>query len=305
MKHLQLHNSEYKRLEKSFEEWLKEINYAAESIQNMPSMLREFLHYLEQHKINKLKQITPSIIDSYFYHLSIRSHQRNAGALHTNTLLNHRKVLNRFSYYLQQIGLTHFDTSLRLERQNPSLKNIVTIEEITHLYDSIPDTIMGYRDRAILAVYYGCGLRKNEGASLQLTDLLFEEKRMYVRKGKNYKERYVPMNERVIHDLQNYIQIARPMLLGHKSKTERENTIALFLTDRGNAVKKDTLYFALQKMLKRAEMHPIGLHSLRHSIATHLLQSGMSTVKIAQFLGHSSLSSTAIYTHLAMPSYDK
>ena len=303
MKHLQLKNSEYKRLETSFGEWLVEINYAAESTQNMPVMLREFLYYLEQHDINKLTAITPAVIDSYFYYLSIRSNYRQAGALHTNTLLNHRKVLSRFSYYLQQIGLPNFEISLRLDRQIQLPTSILTQEEITKLYNSIPDTIMGYRDRAILAVYYGCGLRKNEGANLVLSDLLFKEARIYVRKGKNYKERYVPMNERVIHDLQNYIQIARPMLLAHRSYDERKEEVNLFLTNYGRAAKSDTLYFALKKMLARAKMKSIGLHSLRHSIATHLLQSGMSTVRIAQFLGHSSLSSTAIY--LSMTGNDK
>lgn len=107
------------------------------------------------------------------------------------------------------------------------------------------------------------------------------------------------MNQRVMHDLENYIQIARPMLLGHRPYQERKEESSLFLTNYGTAAKRDTMYCALKKMLARAEMKPIGLHSLRHSIATHLLQGGMSTVRIAQFLGHSSLSSTAIYTKLA------
>lgn len=157
MKHLQLKNSEYKRLEKSFGEWLVEINYAKESIRNMPSMLKEFLYYLEEHEINELKEITPAVLDSYFYYLSIRKSQRQSGALHTNTLLNHRKVLSRFSYYLQQISLPSFQISLRLDRQIQLPASILSQEEIIKLYDSIPDTIMGYRDRAILAVYYGCG----------------------------------------------------------------------------------------------------------------------------------------------------
>ena len=154
MKHLILKNSEYKRLEKSFEEWLKEINYAKESTQNMPTILREFLHYLEQHGITELKEITPTVIDSYFKYLSTRKNQRQSGALHTNTLLNHRKVLSRFSHYLQQIGLPSFKLSVRLDRQIQLPTNILSKEEITKLYDSIPDTIMGYRDRAIFCLLY-------------------------------------------------------------------------------------------------------------------------------------------------------
>jgi site-specific recombinase XerD len=147
----------------------------------------------------------------------------------------------------------------------------------------------------MLAVYYGCGLRLNEGACLELRDITGDRKLLHVRKGKRYKERYVPIAAKNYEELRFYMDYARPQLL-QEYKTE-----ALFIdANKGYPLNKQSLYVRIKQLVKKARIKKkVGMHTLRHSIATHLLQSGMKLEKIQEFLGHDDLDSTQIYTHLA------
>jgi site-specific recombinase XerD len=170
----------------------------------------------------------------------------------------------------------------------------LTKAEIQALYEVTGDSVLGIRDRAMLAVYYGCGLRLNEGACLELRDIIRDRKLLHVRKGKRYKERYVPIATKNYEELRLYMDYARPQLL-QEYKTE-----ALFIdANKGHPIDKQSLYVRIKQLVKKARIKKkVGTHTLRHSIATHLLQSGMKLEKIQEFLGHDDLDSTQIYTHL-------
>jgi integrase/recombinase XerD len=151
------------------------------------------------------------------------------------------------------------------------------------------------RDRAMLAIFYGCGLRRNEGVHLDSSDISFERKTLHVRKGKNYKERVVPVTATTLQYLQNYLYDARPYFTATKND-------AFFLTYSGRRLSGQQILNRLNTLIQltgNAELmqKDIHLHTLRHSIATHLLQNGMRLERIKDFLGHSSLESTQIYTH--------
>jgi len=156
-------------------------------------------------------------------------------------------------------------------------------------YEAATGTPLGLRDKAMLALYYGCGLRKNEGLGLNAGDILPEKDLILVRKG--YKARYVPLTGPNKTDLENYLIYGRPYLLNGRKEE------ALLLTTSGRRLKAP--FERIQKLKREAGItKPLGLHTLRHSIATHLLQSGMPLEQIRRFLGHSSLESTQIYTHI-------
>jgi integrase/recombinase XerD len=153
------------------------------------------------------------------------------------------------------------------------------------------------RDRAMLTVFYGCGLRRNEGYHLDVSDINFDRQILHVRKGKAYKERFVPFNKTNSDYLQEYVYDARPQLI----KSGKEE--ALFISQRGKRMGGQTMALRLKTLQQRSDdlglqQKDVRLHVLRHSIATHLLQNGMSLENIGRFLGHSSLESTQIYTHL-------
>ena len=164
----------------------------------------------------------------------------------------------------------------------------LTTNEMKQLYEAIPDTVLGIRDKAMLAIYYGCGLRLNEGASLELRDIDSTRKVLHVRKGKHYKERFVPVADKNFEEIKLYIDYARPQLL------QEIKTTTLFIdANKGHPMHKQSLYVRIKQLVRKASIKKkVGTHTLRHSIATHLLQSGMKLERIQQFLGHSNLDST-------------
>ena len=167
------------------------------------------------------------------------------------------------------------------------------MQEIKALYNAADETILGLRDRAILDVYYGCGLRSKEGIWLNTSDVMCDKKLMYVRKGKAYKERYVPFTQRQRKDFEIYLKNCRKQLV--KDETQE----AFLVNNQGVRIGATTLSNRLKELLKRAGINKqIGLHGLRHSIATHLLQSGMKIEDISTFLGHKNIESTQRYTHV-------
>lgn len=313
MKSLPITSHAFKYVEQSFKEWLEVLGYESQGVYYLPINIRAYLHYLESiGKIN-LNDITKESIKTYYYTvLKNRTNQRlGAGGLSNAYLNKHIQAFQLFAQYLRQSGrLMLGDLNLRHEKQDKDTATVLTQEEIKQLYnacDRLPEfhgskpdwfyQAMSYRDKAMLTVYYGCGLRRNEGIQLNLSDIHWEKQLLHVRKGKNNKERLVPISKSGIMHLQNYRYDARPYFI------RKPHEEAFFVSERGSRIQGQSLYLRLMRLVEisnNSELRSkeIGLHTLRHSIATHLLRNGMKLEKIKEFLGHSSLESTQIYTHL-------
>jgi integrase/recombinase XerD len=288
-------NNLYVRLHAGFSEWLRILNFEPTSQRDMPKMLTEFLTYLERQACYHPHDIKEAHLQGYLNHLSERPNYKWEGGLSKNYIRKQLQVVKKFSRYLTESGQESFAVRLRIKGKSSNVKSILTVKEVELLYHNTNDDILGLRDRAILALYYGCGLRKNEGVNVNINDILLDKELVYIRKGKGYKERYVPLSTINKSDLENYIYYARPHLLNQDNRKEE----ALLLTIKGKRLGGYTCYERLQMLRKESKLSkPIGLHTLRHSIASHLLHSGMRLEQIQRFLGHSSLESTQIYTHL-------
>jgi len=300
MKNLILHKKEHQRLITAFESWLSLQGYAHQTVYKLPIYTKEFLHYLENENID-LSALTADMIRVYFFHLKQRKKQRANGVLSLNSLMNHRRGLLQFSKYLKQTDQYYFQVDVPLEKIERKIKTILTTTEMRSLYQICEHSPLGLRDRAMLSIYYGLGLRRTEGVSLDVSDYMPEKNMLYVRKGKNYKERYVPLTQEVKEDLEGYLYYGRPLQLKHNTET------AFFLSERGNRIAGQSMNLRLKTLLDKCNLtkENIGLHSLRHSIATHLLQNGMPLKQIALFLGHESLESTQIYTHISNTHFNK
>ena len=223
----------------------------------------------------------------------------NGGSLSANSINNHVTALRRLGKYLQLTGKASFTIKPELFKTTETA-TYLSKAEIKALYKAAEseDNIYNQRDTAMLSLFYGCGLRASEGEAMNISDLLFEKGLVYVRKGKGYRERYVPMNKQVKDNLKTYITDQRNELL-QGNKTE-----ALLLGRRGVRWKAHGMYGRLQLLKSQTnndelKQKTFGMHILRHSIATHLLQSGMKLEYISRFLGHKSLETTQKYTHLA------
>lgn len=286
----------YSDLQNSFKKWLTTLGYAESTVYASTNYTRDFFTWLVNNHINKLTQINPKVIKTYYDYLQQRSNKKQPGSLSGNYITSNIRALKRFSKYLEQTGKTPVEINLNLPSVKTNTKTILTREEIKALYKACSNDYLGIRDRAMLSIFYGCGLRRSEGEALNVSDILLKEKRVFVRKGKNYRERYVPMAEGVKEDLENYIYVSREKFLGFKNIKQD----ALFL---GRSVKRlgaGGILVRVHKLRDEANIQKeTGLHTLRHSIATHLLQSGMTLEEVSCFLGHSTLESTQIYTHLS------
>lgn len=276
-----------------FLRWLEMMNYVASSQYYDPKRLAVFLDWLQGGEMVDINQITGKRVQQFFETLSQQKSKRTGAVLSIGTLRTYKTMLGRFARYLRQSGQGNIEVSVSFKGRSQKETVIFTKAEIEKLYRAAKDDLLGIRDQALLAVFYGCGLRRNEGANLELKDILPDKNLLYVRKGKGGKSRYVPMTGKAKENIMEYLQIIRPMLL---NKEKHEN---FFVSITGKAIGASGLYESFRKLIKTAEIDKkAGLHSLRHSIATHLLLNGMKLSAIAKFLGHSSLESTQIYTHL-------
>lgn len=300
MKRLQLKTSQYRYLVESFKEWLDILGYAETTVESLPVHVRELLHYLEtEQKVTTIKLMQNKHIRSFKHYLQTRPNQKAAGGLSNSTINKTILAVNTFNKYLRTTGKHDLDILLRQYERSLSVRTILTREQVRLLYESTYLTrrgagrAYGQRDRAILSIFYGCGLRRNEGRNLTLSDIDMNKQQLIVRKGKGDKQRRVPFTAGIKEDLQTYIEEGRQEFL------ERYNveTDALFI-GRGNKGMQN--FYQRMKLMSKEAGFPqqVGLHTLRHSIATHLLEAGMEIENISKFLGHSSLESTQIYTHI-------
>mgnify|MGYP006299147535 CR=1 FL=1 len=296
MKSLELKHTDHIRLEQAFKQWLSLTGYAPSSVYSLPSYIREFLHYLESNSL-QLDQLSPQDTNTYFFQLKQRKKQRQTGALSTSYLHKHLQALRRFSEYLQQTGQGSIEIDLVLPEVKAKTPEIFTIEQIKKLYNECDRSAFGMRDRAMLSVFYGLGLRRSEAENLNASDFIPGKNLLYVQKSKTGYQRYVPVTDEISADLQSYVDEARMQIVQPgSSKLDKD---ALFLSERGTRLNGQSMHLRLKQLLEKAELPCVSLHTLRHSIATHLLQSGMSLQNIARFLGHRSLESTQIYTHIS------
>ncbi|WP_299223828.1 tyrosine-type recombinase/integrase [uncultured Psychroserpens sp.] len=303
MKKLKLHNESFITILSSFKDWLEVLGYASTTVYNLPNHLKEFFYYLERNRHTRIEHITTQIVKEYYDHLSNRSNDRRGGGLSKAFLNKHQQALKKFLDYLKEHNTNvNFGVHLRGEKINyRNIKVILTQDEIKELFDACHVSHMSehfqMRDRAILVLLYSCGLRRNEAVHFDASDILFEKGRIYVRRGKNYKERFVPINRYNLQILEDYLYEARPEFLRHFQ------TDAFLVSNFGRRINDKTMADRLKVIIESTENETIiskniTLHTLRHSIATHLLQNNVPMKSISTFLGHSSLESTQIYTHI-------
>lgn len=304
MKKLQHHNTHFHYLEVAFSEWLDVLGYSPMSVYNMPSVVREFFCFIDSKGCKHISDIGSHHFKNYYEHISTRSNQRRGGGLSANYINKQIQALEKFCEFVHHKKGRHLPMGIRQIRYKNKEITVLSESEILELFSltqkesrSDREEALQSRDRAMLVIYYSCGLRRNEGVHVSIGDINFDTKVLHVKKGKKYKERLVPLSKQSAKYLEDYVFNHRPQLL--KSNTENR----LFISATGKALLGNTLYrrlkmLQLQSESPKLQQKELTLHTLRHSIATHLLANGMKLDHIQRFLGHSSLESTQIYTHL-------
>ena len=268
----------------SFQDYLIRLGYHESSVQILPYAVREFFDFIDK----PIASIESCDIVSYHNYLQERPNKRYSGGLSEQYIYKHLYGIRLFFTWQLEKGslVTHPMSSIKVAPPSYQARMILSQQEIQLLYASCKSS----KERAVLAVLYGCGLRKSEAESLNLVDVDFTKGLLYVRRGKYAKRRAVPLGGQVQQDLAYYVEY------GRYSKHE---DAALLYNRHGKRMRGYSMSYILNSLLKRSNITKlITLHCLRHSIASHLLENGLSVEYVRDFLGHRHLESTQIYTRI-------
>jgi len=248
--------------------------------------LTSFAQFLRKAGIESPQSIDKHIIGDYL--ASLLEDEKK-----TPTIARQLASIRGFCRFMQQEGRIATDPTLNM--QSPKLEKllpkVLSREQITRLLD-LPDKSkpLGLRDAAMLELDYACGLRISELLSLTAYDI--DAELGFIRcMGKGAKERIVPVGKTALAVLQQYLRDARPLLLKGKDTQE------LFVNARGDALSRQG-YWKIIKAYGRQIGVDITPHTMRHTLATHLLENGAELLVVQEILGHADVATTQIYTHL-------
>ncbi len=215
-----------------------------------------------------------------------------------------RKIATLRSFYKWSLrtGLTSTNpmTLIRTPRQSKRLPKAITIEQIERLLSAPSESdVLGRRDRAMLETLYSTGIRVSELVALDIDDLDLQSGSMRVR-GKGKKERLVPLGAHAMNAIQLYIDLAMTDPHFQAAWGEGSANKPVYLNKHAKRLSSRSVRRKLDKYLRQIGLDPsISPHTLRHSFATHLLDNGADLRSVQELLGHKSLSTTQVYTHLS------
>ena len=301
-------------MEKLIEQFLEHLRYernvSSHTLRNYASDLEQFLDFLAPADPATGKRSTPEV--SAIDHLTIREW---LATLHTAqkkkaSIARKLAALRTFFQFLVREGMLELNPAklVATPKQEKKLPKHLSIEEAVRFIESPdPETDLGKRDRAMLELMYATGVRVAELTTLNLGDVDFRNQLVRVT-GKRRKQRIVPFGDPAGEAIRNYLDVRDKFLLNAPiSKRDEE---ALFLNYQGTRITTRSVGRMVEKYIRIcAGMHNISPHALRHSFATHLLDSGADLRDIQELLGHARLSTTQVYTHVSMEKlidvYDK
>ena len=289
----QLYNKIYQEEAENYKKHLLILGYNPNTCLSRYLYLKQFFSWLESLQINQLEQITPKNIVDYQSFIKTQKNTRTKENLVKETIYSRlRNIQNYFGYALELGKLkTNPASSFKFYTSKEQAERIIfTQNQIKELYKNCENE----QEKMILNIAYGCGLRVGEMVKLNKKDIDLQENRLVVESGKNNKRRIVPITNQIVIELKLFLN-------------ENKETKPIFLNVEGNRMQKWSFNLILKKLIdktnfgkrfKPLELNKIGMHTLRHSIATHLLENGMKLEQVQTFLGHSNLETTQVYTHI-------
>jgi integrase/recombinase XerD len=252
--------------------------------------LIKFSTWLEKQRSTTITQTAHVDIQGYLAHLVVEQKAKPS-----STSRNISSLKRLFRYLLRQ-GKIGIDPTLQIDTPKlpRNLPKSLTEADVEQLLGA-PNvqTPLGLRDRTMFEVLYATGLRVSELVTLRITQVSMDMGVTRVM-GKGSKERLVPLGEEALDWLRRYLADGRGVLLG------RQITDALFVTARGEGMTRQMFWYLIKKHAKHGGIaKPMSPHTLRHAFATHLLNHGADLRVVQMLLGHSDISTTQIYTHVA------
>ncbi|WP_265457062.1 tyrosine recombinase XerC [Enterococcus sp. HY326] len=276
---------------------LFERGYSEKTQQAYQEDVEDFLEFLRLSGDEEYLKIDHLDVRAYLALLAEKKYSRNSLS---------RKIASLRSFYQfllkQQVLEENPFSYVHLKRGSIRLPRFFYEDEMTALFESVQgEKSLDLRNRALLEVLYGSGLRLSEAADLEMKALDFDNEVMLIH-GKGNKERYVPLGSFAADALQDYFTNGREPLM---KKYGQEHS-KVFINHRGEAITPTGIEYVLNQVIKKSslnsDIHP---HMLRHTFATHLLNNGADMRTVQELLGHANLSTTQIYAHVTKESLQK
>lgn len=270
------------------------------TIRAYASDLSQFAHYLEEQGIGELGDVRVSHVRGYLASMV------QAGYAGTS-VARKLSAVKSFFRWVRRKGLVTDDPagSLRPPKRRESLPHALNIEEVEALLQLPDSTPAGLRDRALLELLYASGIRAGEAAHLRMQDLVLDQLEVRVRQGKGRKDRIALMGEPAAQALVAYIEHGRPLLeegrpTARTPSLRRPAGDIVFLNRFGGPLSDRGIRRIFDKYAAEAcKRFKITPHVLRHSFATHLLDRGADLRSVQELLGHASIATTQVYTHVS------
>ena len=281
-----------RKLINHYTDYLKlELSLSDNSVEAYMHDVDLFLQYLEaEHLSVDINDIKLQTIENFFAYLF----DLNIGATSQARILS---GLKSFYRYLISEGITEIDPTILISSPTLGrhLPEVLSYEEIQKMIDSIDlSQPNGHRNKAMIEVLYGCGLRVSELTNLQISDIFKDDGFLRII-GKGNKERLVPIGDNSLRILFQYIDGARVHV-----DVKPKFTDTVFLNSRGTSLTRQMVFLIVKDLAEQNGIKKsISPHTFRHSFATHLLEGGANLLAVQMMLGHASVSTTEIYTHIS------
>jgi integrase/recombinase XerD len=294
---------ELSRWQSRFREHLQLRQFAPGTLANYTAELAPFFAFLESHGLTSLGEVTRSLVEDYRTHLFYATNagtdpKKHAQRLSVGTQARRLSAVKAFLRYLLAEGYLVADPAagVALPRTPQDLPRALLSEEETERLLEAPDvgTPLGLRDRAILEVLYGTGIRNGELVALTLEAVDLTRHELRIHRGKGDKSRVVPLGEEAEGWLEAYLATGRPHLLG-----QRSDPGAVFLSWRGHPLRHSAVCALVVAALQAAGLEKkITPHGLRHGCATHMLRHGAGLRHLQALLGHEQVNTTQRYLQI-------
>ena len=284
-------------------EWLLVNNYSEDTADHARWSIGDFVRWAEERGIEHPMEVTRPILESYQRYLYYYR-QKNGQPLTFRTQHSRLTPVCRWFRWLVRNNHILYNpaSDLDLPRMEKRIPRTVFSVEETERVLQVPDihTSVGLRDRAILETFYSTGIRRKELVHLKLYDVDRERATLTIRQGKGKKDRMIPIGERALAWVGKYLGEARPQL------AVEPDDATLFLTQYGEPFHPDAMSNLARDLIAQANLGKSGsCHTFRHTMATLMLDNGADLRYIQQMLGHAEISSTEIYTHVAIRKLQK
>jgi integrase/recombinase XerD len=258
--------------------------------------LASFIRWAHERGLRHPTEVTRPVLQHYQRHLYLARKANGEPLAYTSQATRLNPVIAFFKWLTRE-GHILSNPAADLDvpkpvRQLP--KHLLSVQQVEAVINATPiHTLQGVRDRAMLEVLYSSGIRRSELIRLKLLHVDTERGTLMVRSGKGRKDRLVPLGSRACAWVRRYVREVRPELLGTDLET-------MFLTDYGEIFEKNRLSDLVKSYMLQAGIAHGNCHAFRHAMATHMLEGGADIRHIQIILGHTQLSTTEIYTHVAI-----